>query len=432
MPLLKLTTSTAVFVSLAALAAAAEPLDDFAFHDGDRIVLLGGTSVEREVHYGYLETALTSTHPDLNLTFRNLGWSGDTVWAESRGIFDPPAVGYQRLLELVRELKPTVLFFAYGANESFAGESGVEPFVKQYETLLDDLAPLECRLVFFTPHQFETPSPPLPDASRHNPMLARYAQAIRELAERREAWLVDLFESTSPMTWTPEGADTDAQQQIEPPRGYHQVDDVWRTLPLTDNGIHLSAYGSLRVARMTIHQLQLPKAEFLMQLDADGTPESEQQATVSAFQSDGTSAKFQLQLSRLPEPPTPLFPADVEYFLVAADLPAGKYELTIDGQPVAANTTLLANFAIRRGPDFDHAERLRQAIVRKNTLFFHRWRPQNITYLTGFRKHEQGNNAVEIAQFDPLVAKAEAEIAHLRQPHPHRYEITPREAADGK
>ena len=38
-----------------------------------------------------------------------------------------------------------------------------------------------------------------------------------------------------------------------------------------------------------------------------------------------------------------------------------------------------------------------------------------ITYLTGFRKHEQGNNAVEIAQFDPLVEQIEAKIDELKQ-----------------
>ena len=58
---------------------------------------------------------------------------------------------------------------------------------------------------------------------------------------------------------------------------------------------------------------------------------------------------------------------------------------------------------------------IRAAIVAKNELFFHRWRPQNLTYLTGFRKHEQGNNAKEIVQFDPLVEKAEKEIAELRK-----------------
>jgi lysophospholipase L1-like esterase len=61
--------------------------------------------------------------------------------------------------------------------------------------------------------------------------------------------------------------------------------------------------------------------------------------------------------------------------------------------------------------DWKRLEPLRQAVVEKNELFFHRWRPQNETYLFGFRKHEQGKNAKEVAEFDPLVAKAEEEIA---------------------
>lgn len=57
---------------------------------------------------------------------------------------------------------------------------------------------------------------------------------------------------------------------------------------------------------------------------------------------------------------------------------------------------------------------LRQAIQKKNELFFNRWRPENWTYLFGFRKHEQGQNAVEIPQFEPLIAEWEARIARLR------------------
>ncbi len=53
---------------------------------------------------------------------------------------------------------------------------------------------------------------------------------------------------------------------------------------------------------------------------------------------------------------------------------------------------------------------LREAILRKNSLFFHRSRPANYTYIFGFRKREQGRNAVEIPKFDPLVDKAEANI----------------------
>ena len=66
-------------------------------------------------------------------------------------------------------------------------------------------------------------------------------------------------------------------------------------------------------------------------------------------------------------------------------------------------------------PDWMKLEPLRQAVVAKNELFFHRWRPQNETYLFGFRKHEQGKNGKEIAEFDPLVAKEEEKIAALRK-----------------
>ncbi len=70
-------------------------------------------------------------------------------------------------------------------------------------------------------------------------------------------------------------------------------------------------------------------------------------------------------------------------------------------------------------------ERLRRLIVEKNLLYFHRWRPQNETYLFGFRKQEQGQNAREIPQFDPLVAKAEEEIGRLSKPVSHKYELVP-------
>jgi len=435
---IRLTAISLVAALLACCAApsAAETQGPFVFEDGDRVVLLGGTFVEREVQQGYLETALTSALPELNLTFRNLGWSGDTVWADSRGIFDAPQVGYQRLLELVRELKPTVVFLAYGANESYAGEAGLASFIKQYEKLLDDLdkvslevqAPREFRYVFLTPHQLETPAPPLPDASRHNPTLGLYAAAIRELAERRGGRLVDLYDRTAQVTLTPENPAAESNTSVEAPRGFRKVKGVWKSLPLTDNGIHLSAYGSLRVARMIVHSLKLPKAEFLMQLDSDGNVESDLQATSSDFKSDGKAATFQMKLARLPEPPTPLFPGDVEYFMVAGGgLPMGSYALKIDGLKAAVNPTPIVGFPVRTGADYLQAEELRKAIIAKNLLFFHRWRPQNITYLTGFRKHEQGNNAVEIAQFDPLVAKAETEIVTLRQSVTRTYEIVPYE-----
>lgn len=264
--------------------------------DQDRVVLVGATFIEREGQFGHLETALTTAWPDRRLTFRNLGWSGDTVWAESRGIFDPAQVGYQRMIELIKELKPTVIIFGYGQNESFAGDAGLEPFTRQFEKLCDDVKPTGARLAFLTPTRFERPAPPLPDISRRNTMLAKYAQAVRSVAEKRGAPVIDLF-----------------------------VMDPAPT-NLTENGMHFGPAGYAYIAQVIQKQLK------------------------------------------------------------------------------ASPITLKAGLQ----------DEVRQRIVEKNELFFHRWRPQNITYLTGFRKHEQGNNAVEIAQFDPLVEQIETKINDLK------------------
>jgi len=55
----------------------------------------------REQRYGYWETVLTSRFPNKNVTFRNLGWSGDTVWGEARAGFGKQADGFNHLKEHV-------------------------------------------------------------------------------------------------------------------------------------------------------------------------------------------------------------------------------------------------------------------------------------------------------------------------------------------
>ena len=127
------------------------PDDPFRFQDGDRVVWLGGTLIEREQQSGHWEAALTVKNRPAKVTFRNLGWSGDTVWGESRNGFDESPKGFERLVSLTTELKPTVLIVCYGQNESFAGEAGLAKFRDGLNKLLDALAPTKARVVLMTP-----------------------------------------------------------------------------------------------------------------------------------------------------------------------------------------------------------------------------------------------------------------------------------------
>ena len=119
-------------------AWAVEPLS---IKSGDRIVLVGPTFIERDLRYGCIETVMTAYFHEYDLTFRNLGWSGDNVFGIARASFDSVLKGYERLINQVNEAKPTIVFMSYGQNESFKGAAGLDEFIAGYTKLLDDLLP---------------------------------------------------------------------------------------------------------------------------------------------------------------------------------------------------------------------------------------------------------------------------------------------------
>ncbi len=107
--------------------------------------------------------------------------------------------------------------------------------------------------------------------------------------------------------------------------------------------------------------------------------------------------------------------ADLDVPIVSVSWQPAKNELTEDrllpsDEGYAKFASLVAERLVggERCPVVD--EQMRARIVDKNQLFFYRYRPQNETYLFLFRKHEQGNNAVEIPQFDPLIRQADEAI----------------------
>jgi lysophospholipase L1-like esterase len=382
-------------LALAPAAAAADPALDL--RDGDRVVLLGNTLIEREPRYGYWETALVSRFPNRKVTYRNLGWSGDTVWGEARAGFGTAEDGFRRLVQQVQDVKPTVILIAYGGNESFAGEAGLPHFRQGLDRLLDALAPTKARLVLLGPTRQEDLGRPLPDPAGHNRNLQLYRDAIRQTAEKRGCPFVDLFDL---------------------------IENGTPAAPLTDNGIHLTGYGYWRSAPGLERALGFGPRRWHVEIDAAG--QTGKVVGTRLAQVKSAPPSFQATDARLPlcPPPGAAHP-DPGRVLQVRGLAPGRYVLRVDGKPVTAGSAeeWAAGVSLRRGPEFGQSEKLRKAIIAKNELYFHRWRPENETYLFGFRKHEQGQNAREVPQFDPLVERADDAIARLRVPLTHRYEL---------
>ncbi len=397
------------------------------FADGDRIVFLGGTFIERSQSYGFLETMITAAHPQLNLTFRNLGWSGDTVWGDARASFGTVEEGFTHLKEHVAAVKPTVLFVAYGGNEAFAGSAGLERFKQGLERLLDVLEANKPRtIVLLSPPPQENLGKPLPDPAKHNADLKLYSDVIEQVAEKRKHVFIDLFASIS---------DQIARDNI--------VDDVFKgfdgvkQLRGTDDGITWNnlGYQRLEMAIGSFPDPKAPMAEIDITIEGAKAKAFVKGAKVEGLNATQDGLTFVYKANSL-------MPSSIGFEIdekgasdLAADFPVikikglkpGKYAIMIDGNLIDhVDHDFLATEGLVVIEDQEWSaqlRKLRQLILAKNQLYFYRWRPQNETYLFGFRKHEQGNNGREIPQFDPLVVDKEAQIAKLRIPMAHTFEF---------
>lgn len=363
----------------------------FDFKDGDRVVFLGSAFIERMQSHGYLEAMITAGLPERNITFRNLGWSGDTVWGDARAVFGGRAEGFKRLLSDINLCNPTVIIVCYGENEAYAGEAGLEEFRMGLNKLLDALEATGARLMLWSPRQHESLGYPLPDATEYNAQLRLYRAVIADVARAREHAFVDLYDIAV-------GGRADSTK-------------------LTSNGIHLNPVGEERVARHLLPRLGVPRAELNIELDVAAPSLSVTGGQISELKMAADSVSFDLQL-RNAEVTSQQFkfsglPRDQMFKLTSEGLALH----TATGQQWANRIEV----ALPNGSP--RSQKLLQAIAEKNALFFNRHRPQNETYLFLFRKHEQGNNAVEIPQFDPLIAAKEKEIAELKKPVTYRLEL---------
>lgn len=376
------------------------------------MVFVGDTLIEREGTTGLLEHRLTAAFADRNIIFRNLGWSADVPTGRSRASFDHykgPENWFTNLLGQIAAVKPTVVFLGYGMSASFDGPAGLDAFSKSLRRLMSEIQkqsqPTQIRFAIASPIRHEDLGSPLPDPTPHNQNLTQYRDALKKIAAETGATFFDWFQETDPAAGAP------------------------TTPRLTDNGIHLNEDGYRRIAESLGKFMRCPPSTWQLSLGRDGKPGTANQGiTVRQFERSNGGVRFQAQPGAQLMPPSRGSEPTLESnqpLLQFSGLRSGNYVLKIDDVEVLSGTqdTWEKGLRLTQGPIFDDAQRLHETILKKNELFFHRWRPQNSTYLFLFRKNEQGRNAGEIPQFDPLIAEQEARINQLKKPGTHRFEL---------
>ena len=159
---------------------------------GDHICFIGNTLFERAQLFGQLTATLHAAFPDNELVIRNLAWSADEI------DLAPRPDNFGDIDQHLTFLEADVIIAAYGFNESFAGESGLDAFQEKLTTFLETLqskafngtaAP---RVVLVSPIPNENVHG-VAAADQNNSRIKMYTDAMHTVAEKQGVGFVDVF-----------------------------------------------------------------------------------------------------------------------------------------------------------------------------------------------------------------------------------------------
>ncbi len=372
----------------------------FTLKKGDRVVFVGNSLFENDVQFGYLELALTTRWPDKEVTFRNIGWTGDNVYGVARSTITNPPTAYELLMEHLTKAQPTVVFIGYGNIEAQEGEAGLPRFVEGLNKLVDKVDELGAQAVLLS--TIPVLSDSIPNRTEYNAMLQRYAGAIAKTATDRGKRYIDLF---GPLAAIPDK----------------------RTI--TENGIHLNEAGYYRLATLLEERLGLPARHGAIQV-AVGKTSVDASGPVRAATADPKAERIGFTVDErwlpLPKPADAGVIPEKGNVLAVTGLKKGYYTLRIDNAEVvtASAKEWAEGVEIRQGSGVEQARDLRHLINKKNELFYFQYRPLNTTYILGFRSYEQGRHVKGLEEQNFIIKWLESQIALTRTPKPRVYQLT--------
>jgi lysophospholipase L1-like esterase len=427
-------------LALLAISGSCSSAADFAIRDGDRVVFLGDSITEQRLYTTYIEAYALTRHPNWKLSFRNVGWGGDTSWLRQRvhpdekQLFAADEAAQQKMVDdavgrgLARDvlpLKPTFVTVKFGMNDHAYQpfrEDIFRAYVRSQTQIAKDLEASGARVAFLTPQPIEEKRMD-PDKDARNESLRKFCDGLKTVAEKNNALFVDQFDPYMAMLLR-ERKDNPPSfigrgDAVHPGPAGHTV-MAWAVL----KGLGASAEVSRAEINATTRKVASVSACKIEHLEN----------AAEGLSFDRLDDALPMPIDERAEPALKLAPIldDLDRLeLKVTGLSGGSYEVMIDGE-VAGKVTADElskgwNLANAGGPITKQAREVLRLVFDKNNVYFHRWRD---IQLFSFPNWAQGpevdaKREAELAHLDKQIAELEAQIETARKPKSHHFVLKP-------
>jgi lysophospholipase L1-like esterase len=404
---------------LGAFTPGARAQSSFALRDGDRVVFYGDSITDQRLYTVFVEDYVVTRFPRMNVRFVHSGWGGDRVSGGGGGPID------RRLERDVIAYRPTVMTIMLGMNDASYRPYDPEVFQRYsqgYQRMVEKVkqALPGLRLTLIQPSPFDDVTRAPGFEGGYNAVLVRYGRFVRELGSRQGAAVADLNSSVVAALEKARDLDVENAQKIVPDR------------------VHPGPAGHLLMAAALLKAWNAPAVVSAVSIDAGAKRVTRQENTRITDLRGDPSLSWTQKDDSLPMPldqgdpvvKLALRASDVEQSLnqqplQVTGLPAARYSLKIDGEPVGTYTREQlsegVNLAMLSTPMAKQAAQVHALTVSHNNLHFVRWRQVQVP----FQDNPTQQLPKALKALDALEEDLVKQQRAAAQPKARRFELTP-------
>lgn len=404
-----------VVIALLAMSVARSHGQEFALHEGDRVVFYGDSITAQRLYTRFVEDFVLTRYPRMHITFWNAGIPGDTVYGGYTG--DMPS----RLKRDVLLHQPTVITVMLGMNDGYYmafNQKYLDVYKNGYRKLLSAIQSgvpaARVTLISPTPYDEVTHGT---EFSHYNEVVSRHSAFVNELAASSHLSFSDFNQVETSLL----NAGTRKNRSLA-------------TLLVSDR-IHPAEASHWIMAATLARSWGMSPVVSSLQLDAakGKTVTSENTQVTDLTVGDGKLQWTQTD-NALPLP-LPLDDGMIQFVLSISDLAAmdrqllcvkemseARYTLKIDGQKIASFTreqlSAGLNLALYATPMESQAKGVDGIELKRTRL-------DEAHFILAIEDPKIANDADATSALEAKDAALAAEQRKMAQPKPHRFELSP-------